>query len=417
MVGTQERGAAPSPMGYGSSAQKPRAKRTLEEPWVIRLAGLGMVLGVVAVVAICMVMFAGGFENTVKVTVDAPRSGLVLDPDAKVKLRGVEIGKVSGIKNTPAGAQLELALDPNKLKMVPANAAVDIRSTTVFGAKYINFVAPQNASKDSLKPGAVVQASAVTVEFNTLFQHLNDVLAQVEPEKLNATLQALGSALDGRGAKINQLLVDSDAFLRDINPSLPTLQQDLRKTTQVTGLYSDTVPDLLRTTDNIQVTGDTLVSQASDLDGVLTNLIGLSNTATPILNETESPLVEALRLLKPTLGTLNEYRSAVGCVINGLGPLMPVYGQIFGGRYPAVSMNASIMPAGEPYKYPQDLPKVNATGGPHCEGIGDFQPGDKANYLVTDTSEGHVWQPATEPRINNGGTVFQLLFAGLPGVK
>ncbi|MFI6870501.1 MCE family protein [Nocardia sp. NPDC050406] len=375
-----------------------------------------MVLGIVAVFAFSLVMFAGGFENTVKVTVDAPRSGLVLDPDAKVKLRGVEIGKVSAIENTATGAQLVLALDPDQLKMVPANAEVDIRSTTVFGAKYINFIAPQNASSESMKPGAVVRASAVTVEFNTLFQHLNDVLNKVEPEKLNATLQALGSALEGRGAKINQLLVDSDAFLREINPSLPTLQEDLQKTTQVTGLYSDTVPDLLRTTDNLQVTGATLVDQAGDLDAVLSNLIGLADTATPILNETESPLVEALRLLRPTTDTLYEYRSAVGCVINGLGPLMPLYGQIFGGRYPAVSMNASIMPAGEPYKYPEDLPKVNATGGPHCEGIGDYQPGDKANYLVTDTSEGHVWQPQTTPKPSEG-TVFQLLFAGLPGVK
>lgn len=416
MVGTQERDAAASPMGYGS-IPKPKPKRTLEEPWVIRLAGLGMVLGLAAIVTLCLVTFAGGFENTVKVTVDAPRSGLVLDPDAKVKIRGVEIGKVSGIQNTADGARLELALNPDQLKLVPANAVVDIRSTTVFGAKYINFVAPQNASSDSLKPGAVVQASSVTVEFNTLFQHLNDVLAKVEPEKLNATLQALGSALEGRGAKINQLLVDSDAFLKEINPVLPTLQDDLRKTTQVTGLYADTVPDLLQTTDNLVVTGGTLVDQAGDVDAVLTNLIGLADTATPILNETESPLVEALRLLRPTTDTLYEYRDSLGCVINGLGPLMPVYGQIFGGRYPAVSMNASIMPAGEPYKYPQDLPKVNATGGPHCEGIADFQAGDKANYLVTDTSEGHVWQPATQPRINNGGTVFQLLFAGLPGVK
>ncbi|MBF6179289.1 MCE family protein [Nocardia otitidiscaviarum] len=398
----------------GTQTRKPQSR--FEEPWVIRLCGLGMVLGVVAVVTLCLVMFAGGFENTVKVSVESPRSGLVLDPDAKVKIRGVEIGKVSGVHNTADGARIDLELDPEQLRMVPANAVVDIRSTTVFGAKYINFVAPQNASKESLQPGAVVRASSVTVEFNTLFQHLNDVLAKIEPEKLNATLQAVGSALQGRGEKINQLLVDSEAFLRDINSSLPTLQEDLRKTTQVTGLYADTVPDLLRTTDNLVVTGGTLAERAGDLDLVLTNIIGLADTATPILNETESPLVEALRLLHPATDTLYEYRTAVSCVVNGLGPLMPLYGEIFGGRYPAVSMNASLMPAGEPYKYPEDLPKVNATGGPHCEDVTGWETGDKANYLVTDTSQGHVWQPPTQPSLNEG-TVFELLFAGLPGVR
>ncbi|WP_459963312.1 MCE family protein [Nocardia sp. IFM 10818] len=375
-----------------------------------------MVLGLVVVVVFCLVSFAGGFTSTAKVTVASPRSGLVLDPDAKVKLRGVEIGRVAGITQTSDGARIELAVDPDKLKMVPANALVDIRSTTVFGAKYINFESPADPSSDSLKPGAIVQANKVTVEFNTLFQHLNDVLAKVEPEKLNATLSALGSALEGRGEKLGQLLVDSDAFLREINPALPTLQEDLRKTTQVTGLYADTVPDLLRTTDNAVVTSGTVVDSEQKIDAVLTNLIGLADTATPILNETESPLVEALRLLRPTTETLYEYRDSLYCTIVGLGSNMPIVGDIFGGRYAAVTMNASLMPAGEPYKYPEDLPKVNATGGPHCEGILDHVPGTEANYLVTDTAEGHVFVPSTTPRASQG-TVFQLLFAGLPGVK
>lgn len=396
-------------------AQKPRPKRTLEQGWAIKLAGLGLVLGLVAAVVICLVMFAGGFENTVKVTVAAPRSGLVLDPDAKVKIRGVEIGKVAGITNTSQGANIELALDPDKLKMVPANAVVDIRSTTVFGAKYINFVAPENASKDSLRAGATVKADAVTVEFNTIFQHLGDVLAKVEPEKLNATLTALGSALQGRGDQLGQTMVDADAFLREINPSLPTLQDDLRKTTAVTGVYADTAPDLLRTTDNAQVTAATLVAEQRQLDSMLLELTGLANTATPVLDQTGAPLAQALNLLKPTVATLNEYRSAIFCTVVGLGSNIPIVDDIFGGRYPAVTMNAGVMPGGEPYKYPQDLPKVNATGGPNCTGVLDNVPGQNAKYYVTDTSEGTVFQPVTVPHFNSN--VFQWLFGGIPGVK
>nr|WP_309234702.1 MCE family protein [Nocardia sp. XZ_19_385] len=392
-----------------------RPTRTVEQGWFIKLIGLGFILSLVLIVTFCLVSFLGGFTSTAKVTVAAPRAGLVLDPDAKVKIRGVEIGRVAGIKETANGADIELAMDPDQLKLVPANALVDIRSTTVFGAKYINFVAPESPSRESLKPGALVAAKSVTVEFNTIFQHLNDVLQKVEPEKLNATLTALGSALEGRGEKLGKLLVDSDAFLREINPMLPTLQQDLDKTAQVTGLYADTVPDLLRTTDNTVVTSATISESAQQLDLLLSNLIGLADTATPILNETESPLVEALSLLTATTGTLYEYRSAVYCTVVGLGQMMPIYGSIFGGRYPAVSFNASIMPAGEPYKYPEDLPKVNATGGPHCEGTLDHQPGQIHPYLVTDTSEGRVWTPETRPNLDS--TVFQLLFAGLPGVK
>lgn len=382
-----------------------------------KLAGSAMVLALVAIVAVAMVMFVGGFTSTATVTIDAPRSGLVLDPDAKVKVRGVEIGRVVSIDQTADGASLKLALNPEQLKLVPANAGVDIRSTTVFGAKYVNFTVPQQPSSASLQPGARVTAQHVTVEFNTLFQHLSDVLAKVEPEKLNATLSALGTALQGRGEKLGDLLARSDAYLRDINPYLPTLQQDLVRTGQVTDLYADTVPDLLRTVDNATVTSQTLVDEQQSLDDVLANLIGLADTTGSVLRENEGNFSTALDLLRPTTSLLFEYAPALSCIINGLGPMMPLAEEVFGGKLPGIGMNTNFMFGAQPYKYPDDLPKVNATGGPHCEGVVDRVPGSHAGYVVTDTNEGAPYVPNTGfTKPNEAPKVFQLLFAGLPGV-
>nr|WP_227999377.1 MCE family protein [Nocardia australiensis] len=375
-----------------------------------------MVLVLVAIVAVSLVMFAGGFTRTSTVTIESPRSGLVLDPDAKVKIRGVEIGRVAEIDQIGDVARLRLALDPEQMKLVPANATVDIRSTTVFGAKYVNFIVPQQPSSDSLRAGATLTAQAVTVEFNTLFQRLTDVLAKIEPEKLNATLQALGSALDGRGDKLGDLLARSDAYLRDINPSLPALQRDLASTAGVTNLYADTVPDLLRTTDNLTVTGKTIVDKQKQIDALLADVIGLSDTTGSVLRENEDQLGSALELLRPTAELLNEYKPALHCLVVGLADVLPIGEDIFGGRFPAVPLNAGFMPGADPYQYPNDLPKVNATGGPHCDGIENRVPDSHANYVVTDTSEGHVWTPSTTTH-PNGPKVFQLLFAGLPGVE
>ncbi|PXX66958.1 phospholipid/cholesterol/gamma-HCH transport system substrate-binding protein [Nocardia tenerifensis] len=382
-----------------------------------KLAGAAMVLALVAIVAVAMVMFVGGFTSTATVTVDAPRSGLVLDPDAKVKVRGVEIGRVVAIDQTAEGASLKLALNPDQLKLVPANAGVDIRSTTVFGAKYVNFTVPQQPSSDSLRPGARVTAQHVTVEFNTLFQHLSDVLAKVEPEKLNATLSALGTALQGRGEKLGDLLARSDAYLRDINPYLPTLQQDLARTGEVTDLYADTAPDLLRTVGNATVTSQTLSEERQSLDDMLANLTGLADTTGSVLRENEGNFSTALDLLRPTTSLLFEYAPALSCIINGLGPMLPLAEDVFGGKLPGIGMNTNFMFGAQPYKYPDDLPKVNATGGPRCEGVLDRVPGSHANYVVTDTNEGAPYVPNTGfTRPNEAPKVFQLLFAGLPGV-
>ncbi|WP_051026561.1 MCE family protein [Nocardia higoensis] len=398
-----------------AGTKNPQASR-LDSPLGLKLAGLAMVLGLVAVVAVALTMFVGGFTPTATVLVQTPRTGLVLDPDAKVKVRGVEIGTVAGIERSGEGATLELALNPDMLKLVPANATVDIRSTTVFGAKYVNFQIPEHPSAESLRAGATVVAEHVTVEFNTLFQQLSDILAQIEPQKLNATLSALGQALHGRGATLGQLMADLDGYLREMNPTLPTLRADLRASAEVTHLYADVTGDLLRTVDNAVVTSETLVDEQASLDDVLANLIGLADTTGSVLRENEQNLGTALDLLRPTTELLEEYSPSTQCLVNAVAQLLPIGEAAFGGMQPGVAMNTNFMFGAEPYKFPDDLPKVNATGGPRCEGLVDRVPGSHANYVVTDTNQGTPYVPSMETKFN-GPKVFQLLMNGIPGVS
>ena len=113
--------------------------------WKKKLAALGMVGGLAVLVVAALTQFVGGFTATVPVTVTSARSGLVMEPDAKVKLRGVEVGRVSSIEHTPDGAVLQLAMNPGQLHLIPSNAQVTIESTTVFGAKFVNLVVPEQA--------------------------------------------------------------------------------------------------------------------------------------------------------------------------------------------------------------------------------------------------------------------------------
>ena len=148
------------------------------------------------------------------VTVVSPRAGLVMNPDGKVKMRGVQVGKVASIESLPDGqAALHLAMDPSQLQFIPANVRVDIASSTVFGAKFVELVPPADPSTPRLHAGQTLDSKHVTVEINTVFQQLTSMLSKIEPDKLNETLGALASALSGRGEKIGQTLGDLDAFL------------------------------------------------------------------------------------------------------------------------------------------------------------------------------------------------------------
>lgn len=391
------------------------ALRTVWDFARYKLAALAMVLVLVAAVAVSLTMFFGGFSPEKQVAVVVPRSGLVMDPDAKVKFRGAQIGRVGTVESENGQVRLELDLDPGLMGLVPGNALVDIRSTTVFGAKYVNFVEPADPA-GRLQPGQVLRGESVTVEFNTLFERLTEVLEMVEPAKLNATLTALGTALQGRGDELGDLLVDADRLLREINPSIPALRHDFQAGAAVTNLYADTAPDLLRTVDNATALSGTLTDNEQNFDALLLDTIGLADTTGAVLTENEQNLGTALDLLRPTTELLNTYKPTLTCVIGGLAKAMPLAEDLFGGRNPGASFNASFMYGAEAYQYPNDLPKVNATGGPTCEGVLDRVPGSHADYLVTDTSEVHPFIPST--RIyQNHPTVFEFLFGSLPGMR
>ena len=79
------------------------------------------------------------------------RAGLVMNPDAKVKMRGVQVGQVASIETRPDGtAVLHLAMDPiSSCSLIPCNVLVDITSSTVFGAKFVELVPPDDPSADS----------------------------------------------------------------------------------------------------------------------------------------------------------------------------------------------------------------------------------------------------------------------------
>lgn len=376
-----------------------------------KLAALVLVTSLVAIVAVSLAMFNGTFSESTPVTVTSDRAGLVMEPDAKVKLLGVQVGKVGSIEHVEDGVELKLEMYPDMMSLIPSNASVEIKSTTVFGAKYVNLVMPEEPASTHLRPGAVIASENVTVEFNTVFQHLSDVLAQIEPEKLNATLGALASALRGRGEQLGELLEQGDRYLAKMNPSLPRLREDLVKAAQVTDVYADTAPDLMRVLDNATATSGTVVDEQDNLDAVLLNATGLAGTANTVLSENEQNLTTSLDVLLPTTELLAEYSPVISCFMVGLNNVQPLAEELIGGNQPGLALSASFMYGMEPYSYPRDLPKVNATGGPNCAGLPNPDPTVHAKFFASDT--GTVpFVPSTKVQVNMP-KVFQLLFAGV----
>lgn len=375
------------------------------------LAGLATVLAIVTIVVIAMSLFQGGYAAPAPVSVVSKRAGLVMNPDAKVKLLGVQVGRVASIEPVANGqAVIHLEMDASQLAEIPANVDVDIASTTVFGAKSVDLVPPAHPSAQKLKPGQVLDAGRVTVEFNTIFQQLTSVLSKIQPEKLNATLGAISSALDGRGEKFGQALSDLDRLLANLDPSLPNLSHDIAVSSPVLTAYADAAPDLVATAVNATRFSQTIVDEQSNLDALLISAIGLGDIGNDVIGSNRQPLTDVLHLLVPTTLLTNRYSEALTCTLSGLNrmalePPLPV---------PGVTASIGFMLGLERYRYPANLPKVAASGGPQCLGLPVVPPNTLPPFLIADVGANPA-QYGNQGILLNSDGLKQALFGPIDG--
>ncbi len=375
------------------------------------LMGGATIAAAVAVVALAVGLFRGSFTDTVPVTVLAERAGLVMNADAKVKLHGAQVGSVRKVESLPDGrAALHLAMDPSYLELIPSNVRVDISSSTVFGAKFVELLPPADSAAESLQPGQVLDADHVTVEINTVFEQLSSVLSKIEPTKLNETLGALATALDGRGDQIGQMMTDLDEFLTKIDPSLPNMEHELTVAPEVINAYADAAPDLVTTVEAATTMSQTLVDEQQNLDALLISVIGLADTGSDVVGTNRQAITDVARLLVPTTDLTNQYNEALTCGLGGAVQLANAPGT----PLPGGLLLQTIVFGQERYRYPQNLPKVAATGGPQCTDLPKVGFQKHPPFVITDVNANPA-QYGNEGILLNSDGLKQMLYGPIDG--
>ncbi len=382
----------------------------------VRLAAALLASLIVGFAVLTYLSYTAAFASTDTVTVSAPRAGLVMDQGAKVKYRGVQVGKVTAIDYADDQARLTLAINSDDMGYIPSNATVHIASNTIFGAKTVDFIPPQAPSPTSLRPDAHVAASAVQLEVNTLFQSLTDLLHKIDPVELNGTLSALAEGLRGHGDDVGRLLTGLNTLTRQTNPKLPTLQQDFRKAGVVTNVYADAAPDLTTVIDSLPTISKTVVDQQSNLDATLLATIGLANNAYDTVAPAEQNLIDAINRLRAPVKVAHDYSPEFGCLFDGVDRGIKEFAPLLGVRKAGLFTSSSFVLGAPSYTYPESLPIVNASGGPNCRGLPDIPTKQNGGswfhspFLVTDNAN-IPYEPFTELQFDAPSTL-QFLFHG-----
>jgi phospholipid/cholesterol/gamma-HCH transport system substrate-binding protein len=334
----------------------------------LRLAGLIMLLVIAVILTFVSLQFRGTLKPKTDVTMLSARAGLVMDPNAKVTYNGVAVGRVAKIEPTQVdgkeAAKFTLEVDPKYLHLIPANVDGDIQATTIFGNKYVSLFTPKNPVSERLSSSTTIDARNVTTEFNTVFETVTNLAEKIDPVKLNLTLSATAEALTGLGGKLGETLVKTNVALDNLNPRLPRLQYGLQRLSEVADIYTGAGPDFWDSLDNAVSTVRTLNAQQGDLDATLLGAIGFGNTGADVFERGAPYLVRAMSDLIPTSKLLNTYSPELACMLRKYAELLPAALDGFGGNGYSLADHAELIGAPNPYIYPDNLPRVNARGGP-----------------------------------------------------
>ncbi|WP_067070433.1 MCE family protein [Carbonactinospora thermoautotrophica] len=379
--------------------------RTAQAAQVIKLRGYGLVfLCVLALlVGLAVASYEKAFTPVVRVTLEADRSGLQLNPPADVKLRGIIVGEVREVDTDGRTARIRLALDPRYAELIPANVSARLLPKTLFGEKYVDLVLPARPARP-IRAGDVIpqDRSRVAIEVERVVNDLMPLLRTLKPAELNATLNALATALEGRGDRLGENLERLDRYVKEFNPHLEALKRDITLLADTADTYQEAAPDILRIARNLTTAGATVTQQREQLQALFTEVTGASTTAEQVLAENERRLIQVGRVQRPTLALLARYSPEYPCLLGGLVRAEQRLEDAF--HDGALNITLEVVPPRPGYQ-PGEEPKYLDRRGPNCYGLPDNPPFPAPYEPIKDGTKPHTGVgdflvfPGSTPRV------------------
>ena len=259
------------------------------------LSVVGMLVMVVYYIQVPTLLGIG----RITVTLELPSAG-GLYRFSNVTYRGVQIGKVTAVVPTRAGAKATLSLDASA--KVPVDLQAQVRSVSAVGEQYVD-LRPHNTAPPYLRNGSVIPVEKTTIPqaVGPMLDQTSALINSIPKNKLGALLDESFRAFNGSGYDLGSLLDSTSRVAGDANSiSEPTRM-----------LTDDSVPVL----DSLAETAGSTRRWARGLAGVTEQIANDDQQIRTLLRTGPEAANEVSRLLehvKPTLPILLANLTTIG---------------------------------------------------------------------------------------------------------
>lgn len=309
-----------------------------------RLAGLVFLVVIGLLVQTAVWLYQKRFVDVVEVSLKTGRAGNQLSAHADVKIRGLVVGEVRSIRSEGDTATLELALDPDKVGLVPKDVRAQLLPKTLFGEKQVVLVADGATSGVPIEDGDVItqDRSSTALETETALNNLLPLLKTLRPQELSTFLSALSTAVRGRGDQLGANLALAQAYFARLNPELPAVGSDFRGLADLADNLAEASPDLLAALDNFAASSRSLVDQRTELDAFLASTDDFAGTARDFTKDNEVRLVALSRDSVAPLELYAQHSNVYPCLLDRLAFAEIEGERVFGGAQPGLHITLEV---------------------------------------------------------------------------
>jgi phospholipid/cholesterol/gamma-HCH transport system substrate-binding protein len=190
---------------------------------------------------------------------------------AEVTYRGTTIGRVSALKLTDKGVDVDLAID-NGEDRIPSKTEAVVGNRSAVGEQYVD-LQPLTNDGPFLKQGSQIAQSdtQIPIQTTTFLDNTNRLVNSVPKQDLNTVVSEFGQAFKGGGTDLGRLIDSSDSFITAASDNLDITRQLLKDSNVVLSTQIDKTSAIQSFARDLANFSDTLASSDGDLRKVIAN--------------------------------------------------------------------------------------------------------------------------------------------------
>ncbi|WP_309231488.1 MlaD family protein [Nocardia sp. SYP-A9097] len=205
------------------------------------------------------------------VTVQLDKSGGV-QPGNDVTWRGYRVGKVKSVSIIDSGTQVAAVAEIEDKYRIPADTGIAVAALSGVGEQYIDF-RPNSEGAPYLKDGQVIlfdtERISTPLPVWEALTDTHDLLAQIDPDKMNTILSELDTALSGGPDQLRHLVEGFSLATNGLDNLLPQTTSLIENLQAIAGTSAHAQPDLGTLTRNSGLLIDQVNAANTELRKVL----------------------------------------------------------------------------------------------------------------------------------------------------